>query len=327
MFSLPFFEQEIKSTPLESVSQDLIAAIGAVLRSRRHGLMDRWIDVLDRLPQINSEAVFCEPVVDIGNSAQIESQQRDLLEQALMEFHPWRKGPFSLFGVHIDAEWQSDMKWARLCDKIEPLSGRTVLDIGCGNGYYICRMLGQGAEYCLGLEPSQLYMAQFYVIKRFVPDLAAAVIPIKFEEFPRAACKATNLCFDTIFSMGVLYHRKDPMNHLTDIVDCLSDRGELVLETLIIEGDSLDPFIPEGSYAKMPNVWTIPTKPLLLQMLRKAGLKNISVLSVDRTTTLEQRKTKWMQFESLEDFLDPLDQTKTIEGHPSPLRIVVSAKR
>jgi tRNA (mo5U34)-methyltransferase len=30
------------------------------------------------------------------------------MRQALMGLSPWRKGPFDLFGVHVDTEWRSD---------------------------------------------------------------------------------------------------------------------------------------------------------------------------------------------------------------------------
>ncbi|MCK5843119.1 MAG: DUF1698 domain-containing protein, partial [Victivallales bacterium] len=72
------------------------------------------------------------------------------LERVLKKLHPWRKGPFNLFGVEIDAEWRSNLKWNRLSDGISPLKGKLVLDLGCGNGYYGLRMIGEGAERVVG---------------------------------------------------------------------------------------------------------------------------------------------------------------------------------
>ena len=45
------------------------------------------------------------------------------------------------------------------------------------------------------------------------------------------------------------------------------------------------------------------------------------------TTTEEQRKTELMITESLEDFLDPTDPTKTIEGYQAPTRAVFIAHK
>jgi tRNA (mo5U34)-methyltransferase len=34
-----------------------------------------------------------------------------------------------------------------------------------------------------------------------------------------------------------------------------------------------------------------------------------------------------MHFESLADFLDPLDDNHTVEGHPAPLRAILTASK
>ena len=44
------------------------------------------------------------------------------------------------------------------------------------------------------------------------------------------------------------------------------------------------------------------------------------------TSLDEQRRTDWMTSESLAEFLDPNDRSKTIEGYPAPLRAVLTAK-
>ncbi len=45
------------------------------------------------------------------------------------------------------------------------------------------------------------------------------------------------------------------------------------------------------------------------------------------TTTEEQRRTEWMVTESLADFLDPNDRSKTVEGYPAPQRAVLIARK
>ena len=44
-------------------------------------------------------------------------------------------------------------------------------------------------------------------------------------------------------------------------------------------------------------------------------------------TCKEQRRTDWMRFESLRDFLDAEDPSRTVEGHPAPVRAVMLAER
>ncbi|PMC22346.1 tRNA 5-methoxyuridine(34)/uridine 5-oxyacetic acid(34) synthase CmoB, partial [Klebsiella aerogenes] len=44
--------------------------------------------------------------------------------------------------------------------------------------------------------------------------------------------------------MGVLYHRRSPLDHLWQLKDQLAPGGELVLETLVIEGDENTVLVP-----------------------------------------------------------------------------------
>ena len=116
------------------------------------------------------------------------------------------------------------------------------------------------------------------------------------------------------------------MEHLLQLRGALRKGGELVLETLVIEGDDRQVLVPRGRYAKMRNVWFIPSAGALQLWLEKCGFKDVRIVDVSLTTVDEQRATNWMQFESLADFLDPLDQTRTIEGYPRPLRAVLLAR-
>jgi tRNA (mo5U34)-methyltransferase len=244
------------------------------------------------------------------------------LAQALMGLHPWRKGPFDIFGVTIDCEWRSDWKWQRLLPHLTPLAGRRVLDVGCGSGYHAWRMLGEGASWVLGIDPTLLYLHQFLVIKRYLPASPVWFAPLKMEELPAGLG-----VFDTVFSMGVLYHRRDPMMHLNELAGALRAGGELVLETLVVEGDENTLLVPEDRYAAMRNVWFLPSVPMLERWVRRAGFRRVRCVDVSLTTTQEQRSTDWMRFQSLADFLDPADNRRTCEGYPAPRRALVLAEK
>jgi tRNA (mo5U34)-methyltransferase len=85
--------------------------------------------------------------------------------------------------------------------------------------------------------------------------------------------------------------------------------------------------LPPGRYAKMRNVWFIPSVDTLTVWLQRAGFENVRVADISATTVREQRSTDWMQFESLRDFLSADDPCKTIEGHPAPVRAVFIATK
>ncbi len=321
-------ENELADSGLERIVPALTRSVADVMRQRRHGHFDQWTEIIHALPALHpSVSDFSADKVVIGSAADTDSTTGQTLRELLLELQPWRKGPFEVFGVTIDSEWRSDMKWRRLQEHIQPLSGRAALDVGCGNGYYMYRMLGAGARFVLGIDPSQLFMMQFNALKKYTPRIPAAILPLRFEELPLDCLRVENGLFDTLFNMGVLYHRKQPEQHLSGLFNCLKPGGELVLETLAIEGGEEGFLIPEGTYAKMPNVRSIPTEPALARMLERTGFVRIRTIDISRTDPSEQRRTDWMNWQSLSDFLDPADPGLTVEGYPAPRRILLLCNR
>ncbi len=312
----------LAGTPLAAWQEPLCHAAANAWRAG-HGRLAQWQALLAGLPPLAPSQVKLDVGrIGIGCAADCSDGQRQQLEEILRQLHPWRKGPFSLFGLDLDAEWRSDWKWLRLQPHIQSLAGRRVLDVGCGNGYYCLRMAGAGAGLVLGIDPTLLYVMQFHALRRYLPPLPVQVLPLALEDLPMEP-----VSFDTVFSMGVLYHRRSPLDHLLALHRLLRPGGELVLETLVIEGADGQVLVPEGRYAKMRNVWFIPSPATLLAWLRRCGFRNCRLLDVSVTTPDEQRATPWMRFESLRDFLDPQEPARTVEGYPAPRRALFIASR
>lgn len=310
----PFY-QEIQQTPLACLSETVPKALAQRFADYTHGLLPNWLTALTQLPQIPLHKLDLKESVSVGDETSLDSQQRSELKERLQQFHPWRKGPYFIHGVHIDTEWRSDWKWQRIRDHLSPLEARCVLDIGCGSGYHCWRMVGEGAKLVVGIDPSQLFMMQFAAIKHFLGPKPVHFLPIGIEYLP-----PTLKCFDTVFSMGIFYHRKSPFEHLAQLKSLLREQGELVLETLVIDGDENTVLVPDERYACMPNVWFIPSTLALEKWLLRAGFKNVKCVDVNQTSLEEQRTTDWMQYQSLRDFLASNDRNKTIEGYPAPKR-------
>ncbi len=289
-----------------------------------HGDFPLWRSVVESLPEFSdvSLSLNTQTVGTMGDCP-LTSEERNVLKNQLQLLHPWRKGPFDLAGIFIDTEWRSDWKWERLEKAISPLKGRTVLDIGTGSGYHVWRMLGAGARLAFGIEPMLLYVMQFLTLQHFARQKNACVFPMSIEDMPTNCSEI----FDTIFSMGVLYHRKNPLEHLEHIRQWLRDRGEIVLETLIIEGDANTVLVPDSRYAQMRNVWFLPSALMLEKWLKRLSFTNIRLINITRTSIDEQRSTEWMRFESLKDFLNPNNLTQTIEGYPAPCRAIFIAEK
>lgn len=307
---------------LDRWAQLLEQQIAAGLSPQRYGDLPRWLQALQDLPVVHADRIQLDQArVGASSAAPLNEGTAAQLHAALRALHPWRKGPFELFGVHIDTEWRSDWKWDRLCAALDPLPGRRVLDVGCGSGYHCWRMLGAGAREVIGIDPTPLFVVQFWALQNYLQQDGIWVLPLAMEQVPPAL-----QAFDTVFSMGVLYHRRSPLDHLQELKDCLRPGGQLVLETLVIEGQLGDTLLPEGRYARMGNVWFLPSCDTLLSWLRKLGFVDAQLVDVCVTTTQEQRSTEWMTFHSLGNFLDPGDESKTIEGHPAPRRAIVTAR-
>ena len=286
----------------------------------KNGNVPKWSDALNSIQcQERGVASVTKPYICVQNT----SIDQASLTQGLQQLMPWRKGPFLIEDLALESEWQGDMKWERLEQHIRPLKGRKVLDVGAGNGYFTLRMALEGASLALGVEPFLLFNYQFKAIKSLISNCETAhLLPIRLEEMAPAAI------FDSVFSMGVLYHQKDHMLHLQQLKKMMAPEAELIIETLVVDGPVGHTLIPKDRYARMRNVHCLPSIETLESWLKEAGFANVNTVNNCKTSTEEQRRTKWIgeNSASLQDFLDPIDNNLTIEGHPAPKRVIVIAQ-
>lgn len=315
------FYQQIAVGPLAKWLEVLPAQISEWQRENLHGHFRDWYKSLEYLPLLEPQKLDLLHSVTADRD-DISDRHRQGIEKLLRNLMPWRKGPYFLYGTHINTEWRSDWKWERVLPHISPLAGRTVLDVGCGSGYHMWRMIGAGAHLVVGIDPMQLFLVQFEAVRKLLnDDRRAHMLPLGIEQLPVLQA------FDTVFSMGVLYHRRSPLDHLLQLKNQLVSGGELVLETLVIEGDVNQVLVPGERYAQMRNVFFIPSAEALKSWLEKSGFVDVRIVDFALTTTEEQRRTDWMTSESLAEFLDPDDPSKTAEGYPAPLRAVLVATK
>ncbi len=283
----------------------------------------RYREPCSRLSRYHADFLDCTgDTVTIGAAAEVSDDDRLLIRESLQAFMPWRKGPFSVFGIDIDAEWRSERKWRRMVPELPELGDKLVADIGCNNGYYMFRMAPYQPRLVLGLEPS---VQHYYCFKALRAMAGLDNMDIDLLGVEHLALFPD--CFDVVFLMGIIYHRPSPIDTLRDIASALKPGGQLLLESQAIPGEEPYALFPDSTYAKVPGTYFVPTGACLGNWMKKAGFVDIELFCSHPMSDAEQRRTEWMRFESYADFLDPADNRFTIEGYPAPLRVFLKGKK
>lgn len=293
----------------------------AWVNQQKKGFLRYRSPYLSLIRQFSAQEVDCTgDVVVIGKETEVSADEKEVIREKLRCFMPWRKGPFSVFGVDIDAEWQSNHKWNFIVDELPDLRGKVVADIGCNNGYYMFRMAAHKPQFVLGFEPSVQHYYCFKALNGIagLDNLAIDLLGVEhLTLFPNS--------FDVIFLMGIIYHRPSPIDTLRHILTALKPGGVLLLETQAIPGEAPVALFPNETYAKVPGTYFVPTGSCLQNWVKKAGFTQERIFASHAMNADIQRKTEWMTFESYSDYIDAEDSSKTVEGYPAPLRLFLKA--
>jgi tRNA (mo5U34)-methyltransferase len=299
---------------------EILTSGDTLLASQKKGVV-HYRNLCGELANLHAQHLdFSDDVVTIGQADELTETDLARIHQTLKGFMPWRKGPFNIFGIEIDAEWRSQRKWQRLLPVLPDLSGQVVADIGCNNGYYMFRMVPHHPKLVLGFEPLLHHHFTFRALNSLAgcANLRSELLGVEhlglFENY-----------FDTVFMMGILYHRISPVEVLKDAHKSLKEGGTLIVESQAIPGSEPVALFPETTYGKAPGTWFVPSGTCLVNWLKRAGFSQVELFCQHPMDDSEQRRTEWMTFESYRDFLDPADPGKTMEGYPAPWRVFVKA--
>jgi len=309
------FEQLTNLDQIEALAQERFAEYQKV---------PQWVDFEVKIqelfrPGLADITTSFDDIISVRSNRATEQEAINSILPLIMELIPWRKGPWNMLDTEIDAEWQSNLKWDRFKDHLGDLEDRRVVDIGCNNGYYLFRMLAERPRFLLGLDPSIRCYYQFELFRRLIGNEQMAYLLFGIDE-----AQLFSNAFDLALCMGVIYHRRDPHTSCRMLYECLKPAGRLIFESIVIPGNSPVALCPVDRYAQMRNVWFVPTVPCMLSWLEKAGFQKIELLDISATTPEEQRTTRFSPYQSLTDYLDPEDPSKTVEGYPAPQRAIVT---
>ncbi|HIO95495.1 MAG TPA: tRNA 5-methoxyuridine(34)/uridine 5-oxyacetic acid(34) synthase CmoB [Campylobacterales bacterium] len=271
------------------------------------------------LPTVQDIEVKFGDTIEISSNS-FSKEDEAYIYSAAKTVWPWRKGPFQISKTFIDSEWKSNIKY----DLLRPhfnLKDKIVGDIGCNNGYYLFRMMEDKPKRLVGFDPSAIPYCQFKFLDHFIDS------GIKYELLGVEHVEHYEHKFDTLFCLGVIYHRADPIGSLKSLYKGLNYGGELILDTFMIDGEEELCLTPKKRYSKIPNIYFIPTVNALKNWCYRAGFETVEVLDIVKTKRDEQRRTEWINTQSLDDFLDENDESRTVEGYPAPKRVYIKAKK
>jgi len=269
-----------------------------------------------------TSSTFDQEVVSIGSKEDLSPQEHQRVLEILRGFMPWRKGPFRIFDIDIDAEWRSELKWNRILPQLPELKNKVIADIGSNNGYYMFRMLAHQPKFVLGFEPYIQHYFTFRTLNSFAGEKNLRTELLGIEHLPLFPA-----CFDVLFCLGILYHRQSPLDSLRDIFTALKPGGTVFIESQAIPGEEPVALFPRKTYAKVPGTWFVPTPSCLHNWLKRSGFSEIQQFCLHPMSNREQRKTQWMTFESYDDFIDTAHPDQTIEGYPAPWRVFFKATK
>jgi len=300
----------------------VLSAKAAWINQDKKGFL-RYRSLLHTVHHLRASSCdFSTDVVRIGSTEDLTLREQQSVQEVLRGFMPWRKGPFSVFGVGVDAEWRSERKWNRIIPELPDLTGTVIADIGCNNGYYMFRMAQHQPAFVLGFEPYVQHYYTFNTLNAFAGQDRLRVELLGIEHlslFPES--------FDVVFCLGILYHRPSPLDALRDLHTALKTGGTLFIESQAIPGDDPVALFPHTTYAKAPGTWFVPSAPCLHNWLVRTGFRNVRLFHDHAMSSEEQRRTPWMTFESYEDFIDKDNPAFTIEGYPAPRRVFFKAEK
>ncbi len=293
------------------------------LKEQQRNFFNKYHHSFSKLRFFSSKHLdFRGSEIIIGDASELNSLEKKNLKEALNLFKPWKKGPFNIFGNFIDAEWRSDWKWDRILPHCPDLTGKTIADIGCHNGYYMYRMAAHNPALVVGFEPVIQHQLCFELLQKYAQTPNLVMEPLGIEHidlFPNF--------FDIIFCLGILYHHTDPIGLLRKMYTALKPGSHLIIDCQGIASEDSVALVPDGPYAGSRGMWFLPSLACLLTWLRRSGFHNSTCFYQAPLSTEEQRSTTWAPIKSLSDFLSPTDDTKTVEGYPRPWRFYVKAVR
>jgi len=181
----------------------------------------------------------------------------------------------------IDGETEYSTQQLRLSFVPDDLKGKTVLDVGCWDGWYSFKCEEKGADV---IAIDNLQMEDFVESKFGIEDYDGSKGFKTVKEVLDSDVRYLNtdvdnldLKADIVLFFGVLYHLKDPLHSLENLR--MITKEKLFLETRCIQSEKpVMLFTPWDSKNEDPTIYWLPSVKAVLKMLEEAGFEKSEIL-------------------------------------------------
>jgi tRNA (mo5U34)-methyltransferase len=157
----------------------------------------------------------------------------------------------------------------------EDLSGKTVLDIGCWDGFFSFECERRGAKRVVATDIWETLGRDAFDFAR--AELGSAVEPLECSVYDLPDLLDER--FDLVLFLGVLYHLKHPLLAIEKISDVTAPGGLVITETAVDAESLMDrplmAFYPGDELNGDPTNWWTPNVPALASMLGVSGFTGV----------------------------------------------------
>ena len=158
----------------------------------------------------------------------------------------------------------------------DDLSGMTVLDIGCWDGFFSFECERRGAKRVVSSDVWETLGRDAFDFAR--AELGSAVEPLQASVYDLPEALAGER-FGLVLFAGVLYHLKHPLLAIEKVAEVTAPGGLAIVETAVdadtLMGRPLMAFYPGDELNGDPTNWWTPNVPALASMLGVSGFEGV----------------------------------------------------
>jgi tRNA (mo5U34)-methyltransferase len=156
------------------------------------------------------------------------------------------------------------------------LSGKTVLDIGCWDGFFSFECERRGAKRVVATDIWETLGRDAFDFAR--AELGSSVEPVQASVYALPDVLGGER-FDLVLFLGVLYHLRHPLLGIEKVAEVTAPGGLAVVETAVDAETLMDrplmAFYPGDELNHDPTNWWTPNVPALASMLSVSGFGEV----------------------------------------------------